>query len=270
MERKVSLSEIMLQRKQESGADTSSTLRAFALLEQVARSAAPLSLDELTVASGLPKPTVHRILGLLREADLLHREPLSKRYVAGPRLTAFARDVLANNSPQRDQRHAILQRLVDEIGETCNFTMRDGDTVVYVDRVETPSPVRLHMDAGSRVPLHCTASGKLFLARMSPEQADRLVGEGPLKRYTGRTIVDPQALRRELGRIRREGVGTDEGEYLEGSVCLAVPVTDAQGRMIATIAVHGPAPRMTLKKGRTYLPQMMRAAQEMAGTFAEP
>jgi len=152
--------------------------------------------------------------------------------------------------PRRRERHAILARLVEAIGETCNFTMLDGREVVYVDRVETSANVRLHMKAGSRVPLHCTASGKLLLSDMSLAQRQRLLGPGPLARYTERTIVSFDALERELAKVHATGVATDAGEFLDGSVCLAVPVRDPRGRMCAAFAVHGPAPRMTLAVGR--------------------
>ena len=117
----------------------SSTLRAFALLELVAAQEAP-TLEELTRASRLPKPTVHRILGLLIRGGLLQRAPANKRYAVGPRLTEFAHAVQMR-SPGRAERHAILSRLVAEIGETCNLTMLDGDEVFYLDRVDRKSVV---------------------------------------------------------------------------------------------------------------------------------
>jgi len=245
----------------------SSTLRAFAVLELIANAEQPPSLDDLTRASGLPKPTVYRILGLLARGDLVQREPFEKRYVVGPRVSALSLAVQVR-SPLRGERHAILERLVEEIGETCNFTMLDGSEVLYVDRVETLANVRLHVKAGSRVPLHCTASGKLFLAFLPPAQVRTLLGPRPLKRYTERTIVDLAALERELRKVRSSGIATDIGEYLEGSVCLAVPVGDPQGRVCAAIAVHGPAPRMTLKKGIEFLPALKRAAASISATIA--
>src|SRR5437763_1921445 len=226
----------------------SSALRAFALLERIAAADEPPTLEELTRATGLPKPTVYRILQLLTRGGLVEREAHDKRYAIGARLCTLALAVQMR-WPRRRERHAILARLVEAIGETCNFTMLDGRDVVYLERVETSASVRLHMKAGSRVPLHCTASGKLLLSDMPAAQIRRLLGSGPLRRYTERTIVSFDALARELVKIRASGVGTDVGEYLDGSVCLAVPVRDPLGRMCATIAVHGPAPRMTLKKG---------------------
>jgi len=255
-------------RRQEGAPEPdSSTLRAVALLELIAAADAPPSLEELTRDSGLPKPTVYRILGLLMRGGLVQREAFQKRYAIGPRMAALSL-LVQMRSPQRAQRHAILSRLVEEIGETCNFTMLDGDAVVYLDRVETPEKVRLHMDIGSRVPLHCTASGKLFLAHLPPSQVRTVLGTVPLKRYTERTVTSVEVLERELQKIRASGISTDTGEYLPGSVCLAVPVADPRGRICAAIAVHGPAPRMTLKRGYEFLPAMRRAAAAIAATLA--
>ena len=249
------------------GRPDSTTLRAFGLLELIGSAEEPPTLEELTRASGLPKPTVYRILQLLMRGELVEREISAKRYAVGRRLGELSFAVQMH-SPLRHERHAILARLVDQIGETCNFNVLDGNEVVYVDRVETTAVVRLHMRIGSRVPLHCTASGKLLLAHLPPASAQRLIRAAPLRRYTGRTITQPEALERELAKIRLSGIGTDSGEFLEGSVCLAVPVVDTRGRVCAAVAVHGPAPRMSLRRGYTFLPAMRRAAGAMAATLA--
>ena len=244
----------------------SAALRAFTVLEHIAAAQKAPTLEDLTRAIGMPKPTVFRILRVLADGGLVQRELHEKRYVVGSRAAAFALDVQMQ-SPQRHERRAILTRLVEAIGETCNLTMLDGHEVLYLERVETSANVRLHMKAGSRVPLHCTASGKLLLAALPTSRARALLGDGPLQRYTPRTIVDRAALERELQAIRANGVGTDVGEYLADSVCLAVPVKDAQGRTCAAVAVHGPAPRMTLRKGYGFVAAMQDAAKAIADTF---
>lgn len=244
----------------------SAALRAFAVLERIAAATQSPTLEDITRATGLPKPTVFRILRLLVAGGLVQREVHEKRYSLGARSAAFALDVQMQ-SPQRAERRAILARLVETIGETCNFTMLDGEEVLYLERVETSANVRLHMKAGSRVPLHCTASGKLLLSALPPARVRRLLGDGPLRRYTPRTITDASALERELQAIRANGVGTDIGEYLVDSVCLAVPVRDARGRICAAVAVHGPAPRMTLRKGHGFVPAMQDAAAAISATL---
>lgn len=131
-------------------------LRAFSVLECVARAMQPLSLDDITQQLGLPKPTVFRILGLLKSAGLLQRDAVTKRFTAGPRLTTFAVD-LWRNASLRVQWHRALQIAMVETGESCNITMLENNRVLYIDRVETAQPLRLHLDAGTRVPLHCTS-----------------------------------------------------------------------------------------------------------------
>ncbi|HEX4885838.1 MAG TPA: helix-turn-helix domain-containing protein, partial [Casimicrobiaceae bacterium] len=103
-------------------------LRAFALLERIARSAAPVSLVELTQDAALPKPTAHRMLSTLVDAGLVAREPDGRRFTVGPRVSRFALDALLNGVV-RAPRHAILARLAAEVGETVNLTMLDGDEV---------------------------------------------------------------------------------------------------------------------------------------------
>ena len=241
-------------------------LRTFRALECVARAVEPPTLDELTRTLRLPKPTVFRILRLLSDAGLVQREMHRKRYVVDPRAAAFALDVQMQ-SPRRGEQRAILERLVETIGETCNLTMLDANEVLYVERVETTANIRLHMQAGSRVPLHCTASGKLLLSTLPPAQARRLLGPGPLRRFTSRTIVDPARLENELDAIRANDFSSDNAEYLVDSVCLAVPVRDPRGRVCAAIAVHGPSPRMTVRKGVAFVPAMREAAASLAGIW---
>lgn len=266
MKRIPSIYEIMLRHTNNNARAGSSALRALAVLELVVRARSPLTLEEVTSSCGLPKPTAFRILGMLSEAGFLQRDPINRRYSVGSRLSSLALEIVIS-SPEHAQRHAILQRLVDEIGETINFTMLDGASAVYVDRVETAAPIRLHMEVGSRVPLHCTASGKMFLSAMSREQVHRILGKSRLPRYTSRTIVDLSTLERQLPKIRRQGYSTDVGEFMEGSVGFAVPVLDGNGRIVATVTIHGPSPRMTVEKGKRYLSQLRQAAKAIADTF---
>ena len=137
--------------------------------------------------------------------------------------------------------------------------MLDGSEVVYLDRVETAWPLRMTLQPGSRVPLHCTASGKLLLASLPAARRRRLVATLPLERYTERTLIDANALEAELARIRRVGYATDNEEYLAGLVCVAVPVTLDRRRTAACIAVHAPLARMPLDAAIGHLPALRRA-----------
>ena len=208
------------------------------------------------------------MLAMLETANLVAREPGARRYAPGPRVAALGRNVMPNGS-LRTVRHAILARLVEEIGDTCNFTMLDGGTVVNLDRVEAAWPLRMNLSSGSRVPLHCTASGKLLLVLLPKAPRVRLTEHLALTRYTGATITDPRRLAAELTRIRSQRYATDNEEYHAGLVCVAVSVVDARKRVCAAIAVHAPVSRMPLKRALEHLPSLRRAATSMAATFSD-
>lgn len=242
------------------------TLRAFTVLEAVARAERPAALAELTALLRLPKPTLYRMLGMLQSAGLVMRAPGARGYAPGPRLAALGRSVMLTGG-LRSAGRAVLAGLVEEIGETCNFTMLDGAEVVYVDRVEAAWPLRMNLSAGSHVPLHCTASGKLLLALMPKAARERLCARLPLKRYTATTFTDSAQLLRELERIRARRYATDNEEYHAGLVCVAVPVLDRSKRACAALAVQAPVSRMPLERALSYLPVLRRAAQVMGSTL---
>jgi DNA-binding IclR family transcriptional regulator len=242
-------------------------LRAFAILECIAAARGPMSLDEATSALRLPKPTVYRILNLLKDAGLLRRESGSKRFTIGPRLTAFAVDLWRSDT-LRTEWHRALEEAVAETGESCNLTLLEGNKVLYLDRVETSHPLRLHLDVGTRVPLHCTASGKLFLSSMSTVEAQRLLGPEPYERFTDRTITDFAALRHELKKVRRTGIGTHDCERFEDSVAIAVPIVTAGGGTFAAVAVHAPASRTSIKGSMRFVESLRRAAERIGTTLS--
>lgn len=206
------------------------------------------------------------MLSMLDEAGLVRRDPRGKSYSPGSRLVRMSRNVLLNPH-ERARRHTILETLAHRIGETCNLTMLDGTEVLYLDRVEAAWPLRMELAPGSRVPLHCTASGKLFLAMMPTKKRKRLTEYLPFTRYTELTITDRGQLESELNRIRAEGISTDNEEYVAGLICVAVPVFDRRKRCVASIAVHAPVARMSLARALDHTPELKSAAERIALTI---
>ena len=168
----------------------------------------------------------------------------------------------------RGLRRQVLAELVATIGETCNFTTLDGVGVRYLERVEAPWPLRLTLDVGSHVPLHCTASGKLFLASMAAPARDALIARLALPRMTAGTIVGAAALRAECDAIAAAGHACDREEFVAGLIAVAVPVKDAAGAVRAAIALHAPTARMSLRAGLARLPALRRAAAKMGKLLA--
>lgn len=239
-------------------------LRLFALLELIAASDQQVSLPSLVAETGLPKPTLHRMLQQLESANLIMRVGDGRGYTTGARLHLLAETLLLNDSRNAGRR-VILQHLVEELRESCNLTALSRGEVVYVDRVETPEPLRFFLRPGSRVPVHCSATGKLLLAQMTSRQRNTLIGHTPLKGYTANTITDPTALDAELDRVRELGYAVDDEEYLPGLVCVAVAVPRLDGSPpVLGVAVQAPVMRLSLDDLSTTLPALRRAADAIA------
>jgi len=237
----------------------SRSIRSLHVLEAVVAADRPMSIAEVMAATGLPKATVHRLCGLLEEEGFLAPDVGGKGLSVGHRMRELALGVMAMGGVDA-YRHRILTELSQEIGETCNLTVPVGSEILYVDRVETEWPLRTQLPVGSRVPLHCTASGKLYLSSMPAAKRRNLISRLPLEGFTPNTIVDADALGRELENIRRTKVGTDNEEFVSGMVAAAVPITDPRGRLAAILAFHAPVIRMNMEQALVHVPVLERAA----------
>ncbi len=252
--------------RREAAQESSSTLKALSVLEALVGAPRPPTLTELMLATGLPKPTLHRTLALFEEAGYVQREPAGRAYAVGPRLASLGLAILTNDSVAT-LRSAVLRQLVADVGETCNLSMLRKGEVVYLDRVEADWPLRLHLPVGSAVPPHCSASGKLLLASLPAAEREALVAELPLPRYTEHTITDRALLARELDRIAATGYAVDDEEFVPGVACVAVPVRLAGGETVAAVAVHAATARLPLQRALEFVPRLQEAARRLAATF---
>ena len=245
---------------------TSVSERALLLLETIAKAEEPPTLNELMAAIGLPKATTHRFVALLERLGFVQRATDGRHYEVGHRLLALSLEGL-RRSFDLAPRRVILSALVKETGETCNITMLDGERLIYLDRVESDWPLQFRLTVGSRVPLHCTASGKLFLSLAPSSLRKALFRTQPFQRYTARTLTSTEQLEAELTRIRQTGVGTDNEEFMEGMAATAVPIRDSRGRICATVAVHGPITRLPLTRALALVPALKKAAKALEQTL---
>ena len=221
------------------------------------------TLAELAQRVSLPKPTVHRLCANLLAAGYLARDVDEKLLVVGASTRRLALDAL-NHSTLRGLRHGVLATLVQDIGETCNFTTLDGTQVLYLDRVEAQWPLRLTIDVGAHVPLHCTASGKLFLAHLPGRQRNSVIRRLPLPRLTPFTLTEPAAICNECDAIIANGFATDREEFVVGLVAIAVPVRDAQGVVRAAVSVHAPTARLSIDSAASQIELLRRASTRMS------
>jgi len=246
-----------------TGADTPA-MRLFSLLETIAARDQRYSLQGLVDQTGLPKPTVHRMLQQLEGSGLLQREGGGRLYGTGARLRRLAESLLLNDS-LHGARRAVLRRLVEQVGESCNLTALSGGEVIYLDRVETAAPLRFYLHPGSRVPVHCSASGKVFLAQMSPAQRTRLLAGGALEPYTPHTLTSLEQLETEIAQVRAQGFALDREEFLPGLLCIAVLVPAPEGGPSnLCVAVQAPVVRLDPARAEQLLPALRQAVDALA------
>ena len=239
--------------------------RTLNLITAIAEANRPLAAPELSDILQVPKATVHRICLNLEGEGYLIREPGGNKLGIGPRLFGLGLGIV--RSGLSAERHAILTSLVDDIGETCNFTTPVRDEVYYIDRVEARWPLRLYLEPGSRVPLHCTASGKLFLAAMPAARRARILGLTEMPALTPNTISSVEKMEEELKGISKQGYSLDREEFLLGLVALAVPVRNSRNAVVAALACHGPTGRFSLQKAVECLPRLKKAAEQLKQTI---
>ena len=238
-------------------------LRLLMILEEVARAGVPVKPAMIGKLIGLPKPTVHRLFQTAEAEGFLQRDLDGRSYGPGPRLRDLSVNVMSSQH-MRTARLAILKSVAEEVGETCNLATPDREGMVYLDRVETHWPLRIQLPVGTQVPFHCTASGKMYLSSLKPSMLEGYLSADPLEALTERTITTPDALRSELDLTRERGYSIDNEEFMTGMTATAVPVTDGQGRLVATLSVHVPVPRRTLEDLLTALPVLKAGAEKLS------
>ncbi|WP_216903112.1 IclR family transcriptional regulator [Nocardia alni] len=242
---------------QTRGGGVQSVDRAFELLELVADAGGEATLSQLAESSGLPQPTIHRLLRTLIAGGYIRQQP-SRRYSLGPRLIRLgetAGKVLGSSARPH------LTRLRDLTGETSNMAVLDGDQVVYVAQVPSPHAMRMFTEVGQRVDLHCTAVGKAVLATLPSTESDRILARITMSPRTIHTITDPAVIREEIDQIRTKGYAVDDGEQEIGVRCFAVAIPNAPTR--AAISISGPQARVSGLDMDTIIPLLKETAASL-------
>jgi DNA-binding IclR family transcriptional regulator len=238
-------------------------LRTLLILEAVANSSDPKSPTEINREIGLPKQSIHRLCQTLLDEGFLIRDVSGKKLLAAPRALKMANG-LVTSTHQNVARHQVLLSLSEATRETVNFAVPESDGMTYLDRVETDWIFRIELPIGSRVPFHCTASGKCFLASLQNRDLDNFLNALKFEQRTANTIMSEGELRKELTAVRRDGFARDNEELFDGMVALAVPVLGADGRFQAAVAFHGPTQRLQFDKLPEHLDVMRKGAAQLS------
>jgi IclR family transcriptional regulator, acetate operon repressor len=245
----------------EQGGNLQSVNRALSALDLIAE-AGELGVTELGRRLGVHKATASRLVAVLADRGMVERDPITEKYRLGFGLIRLAGAAMASLDLVRIAR-PLLEDLADRTRETVNLGVLSGDAVVYIDQVTGTRSIVAVSWVGRRTPLHCTSNGKVLLAYMRPEERDRLLAP-PLQRATKATITDPAKLRTQLGDVATRGYAQTMEELEEGLNAVAAPVRRADGEVVASLSVSGPAFRMR----PVDLPRVGRLVKESAAAIS--
>lgn len=238
--------------------------RVFDLLERTAQAGGTAGLSELAAATGLPMPTVHRLMTTLVQLGYLRREP-ARRYALGPRLIQLG-DIAARQLEGVVRPH--LAWLVGQVEESASLAMLDGNEVIYVAQVPSKRSMRMVNEVGRRMLPHCTAVGKVLLADLPDDKARQIIARTGMPAYTEHTITDPDQFIEHLDQVRAQGWATDDGEQEIGVRCLALTVPGAPAP--TALSISGPAARITFEFRDHWLSLMRQTVRELTDVLGSP
>jgi DNA-binding IclR family transcriptional regulator len=233
--------------------------RMIRLLDALARHSNAASLKQLSADTGLHPSTAHRILGVMVASRIVDRlEP--GQYRLGMKLLELG-NLVKSRINVRQIALPFMHRVHQELLETVNLSVRQGDEIVYVERTaSSQSMMRVVQVIGGRAPLHITAVGKIFLLEDGPDQLRDYAMRTGLPRYTANTLVDITDLARELEAIRRDGYAFDNEEAEKGVSCTGAGIRDDEGNLVAGLSVSAPSDRFE----RGWAPKVLAIAEEIS------
>ncbi|WP_420630225.1 IclR family transcriptional regulator [Candidatus Leptofilum sp.] len=236
--------------------------RAAAILRSFTEAEPELGVSELSRRLNLHKSTVSRMIATLQAEGLIDQNPESGKYRLGIGLVGLA-GVALGRLDARTVAQPHLSDLVAASQETVNVTALDGNECVNIERMASPQPIQYIGWIGRRSPLHCTASGKLILAHMTPEERTAVLPQ-PLRQYTDKTITDGYQLTRQLNQICQQKYAIVHEEYEIGFSSMAGPLYNHQGNLLATVSISGPTYRLNDAVFQEQLPMLLATCQKIS------
>ncbi len=239
-----------------------SVSHALDVLEQFSGEGDELGVTELSKRLKLHKNNVFRLLATLEARGYIEQNKATENYRLGVCCLRLGQRFL-NQMGLLRQARAVMKQLAKSTCETVFIAVMRNDTVVPLDAVEADQAVRLVSRIGDFLPLHCTAAGKIHLAAADAEFVASLPES--LHKFTEKTIVDRQALMNQLKKIAENGYALDLGEHIEDVRAVAVPVRDYTRAVIGSLALSGPAYRMSQERiEKELVPLMIKAGREFS------
>jgi DNA-binding IclR family transcriptional regulator len=236
--------------------------RVLRLLELFGPGERDLSLAQISERLALPKSSVHRLLATMMERDFIEQDAATKRYRLGLRVFEIG-SVAIHERGLHGAAHPIVEQLAIRTNETCHLAVLSGAEAVYVYKIDGASSIIMSSRVGGRAPCYCTSIGKVLIAWSGDAIFKRVVQTG-FRSFTASTIRSARELGEELAKVRRKGYALDVEEFERGLRCIAAPVWDQSGRVVAALGLAGPASRLTSDRLRGLAAPVMKAASDVS------
>jgi DNA-binding IclR family transcriptional regulator len=240
--------------------------RAVCILECFAPERTDLRLVEIAAATGLHKSTLYRLLEAMRAHRLIGFDAESGCYHPGLKLFEIG-SLAAGRFALERHAHPTLEHLATVSGETAHLCVLDGSDVVYIAKVECTRTLRIPSAVGQRNPAYSTGVGKAILAFLAPAQLESYLAGTPLKAFTRKTLTTGRELKANLRQIAAQGYAVDDQEREDGVRCVAAPVRDHAGEVVAAISIAGPSIRVTKEKIAELASHVVRAADDISAAL---
>ena len=221
--------------------------KALDILEVFLNDEDELGIGTVARLTKLNISTAHRLASIMLKKGYLSQPVNRGKYSLGLKLLEFT-GAIKKKIEVRDVALPFMEKLNKKINESVNLAILDANEAVYIEQIETTHYLRTYIEVGHRVPLHASGAGKILLASMTEEEVKQFHKDKGLPSYTENTIRNFSKLKKELSKIRREGVAIDNEERELGVRCVAAPVRDGNGNVVAAISVSGPTARLNDKR----------------------
>lgn len=234
--------------------------KAFLILEELDKSG-ELSIGEISFLLGMNKATVHRILQTIKDAGFINQNRESRKYSNSFKLLAMGSRVMQNTGLKEIAR-PYLEELADRTSETVNLGILTEGSIIYIDKIESRSTIKVGLGIGISVPIYCSGLGKAILSYLPDEERESLLEDLIYIRYTDKTITDKDRFLKELQKSRQRRYTVDDEEYVDGLICFGAPIFDYHGLPVAAISVS--CPKYRYEEGRDlerYTSLLLEAAQ---------
>lgn len=250
------------------GADVVVALdRGLAILDRLAQHGGG-SLSDIARDTKIPVSTTFRLLSTMRRRGFVEFSERDQGWYIGTRAYCVG-NAYHSRINVVEVAHPFLRQLMERAGETANLAIENNGEVVFICQVEANNPLRAHFSSGSRAPMHASGIGKMLLAHMPDDFVDALIAQRGLEAATRHTITDPQALRAELQRVRDQGWALDDEERILDMRCIAAPVFDPVGTIVAGVSISGLATRLTRQEMNHYRDLVVDTSRQISRAIAD-